>query len=132
MSQATGQQRNKGPTARAPTSKPEFTKGSLRRAIPDHCFVRSTAKSFVYLFSDLLMAAALYYCSTWIDHPSVPRPLAYAVLWPMYWFWQGVVCTGIWVISHECGHGAFSDHKWLNDAVGLTFHSALLVPYFSW
>ncbi|OEL12583.1 hypothetical protein BAE44_0026399 [Dichanthelium oligosanthes] len=28
-----------------------------------------------------------------------------------------------------CGHGAFSDHPRLNDALGLLLHSALLVPY---
>jgi len=32
---------------------------------------------------------------------------------------QGAVATGIWVIAHECGHGAFSDHAWVNDSVGL-------------
>ena len=25
------------------------------------------------------------------------------VLWPMYWWWQGAVLTGLWVIAHECG-----------------------------
>ncbi|XAR70032.1 Phosphatidylcholine desaturase [Bertholletia excelsa] len=40
--------------------------------------------------------------------------------------------TGLWVIAHECGHHAFSDYQWVDDAVGLVLHSALLVPYFSW
>ncbi len=75
--------------------------------------------------------AALYCASNFIDHPAVPVPLRY-VLWPAYWFCQGVVCTGIWVVAHECGHGAFSSYTWLNDAVGLVFHSCLLVPYYSW
>jgi omega-6 fatty acid desaturase (delta-12 desaturase) len=38
----------------------------------------------------------------------------------------------VWVIAHECGHHAFSDYQWLDDTVGLIFHSCLLVPYFSW
>lgn len=86
----------------------------------------------MYLLGDLAMVALLYYATTWFDHPSIPVLLRWGVLWPMYWFWQGAVCTGIWVISHECGHGAFSDYTWVNDLVGLTFHSALLVPYYSW
>lgn len=45
---------------------------------------------------------------------------------------QGAVCTGIWVIAHECGHQAFSKYKLVNDGVGLVLHSCLLVPYFSW
>lgn len=40
--------------------------------------------------------------------------------------------TGLWVIAHECGHGAFSDYSAVNDAVGFVVHSFLLVPYFSW
>jgi omega-6 fatty acid desaturase (delta-12 desaturase) len=50
----------------------------------------------------------------------------------MYWILQGSILTGVWVISHECGHHAFSDYRWLDDTVGLILHSALLVPYFSW
>jgi omega-6 fatty acid desaturase (delta-12 desaturase) len=42
------------------------------------------------------------------------------------------VCTGIWVIAHECGHQAFSKWQAVNDAVGLVLHSCLLVPYYSW
>lgn len=40
--------------------------------------------------------------------------------------------TGLWVIAHECGHGAFSDSELINDIVGLPLHSFLLVPYFGW
>jgi len=42
------------------------------------------------------------------------------------------VLFGVWVIAHECGHGAFSEHPRLNDALGLLLHSALLASYFSW
>ncbi|KAI5827209.1 hypothetical protein K523DRAFT_354515 [Schizophyllum commune Tattone D] len=38
--------------------------------------------------------------------------------WGVYWWFQGLIFTGIWVIGHECGNGAFSDYKLLNDAVG--------------
>jgi len=39
---------------------------------------------------------------------------------------------GHWVVAHECGHGAFSDNRFVQDLVGYVLHSALLVPYFSW
>ena len=45
---------------------------------------------------------------------------------------QGAVCTGVWVIAHECGHQSFSRWQSVNDAVGLVMHTALLVPYYSW
>ncbi|PLB39787.1 fatty acid desaturase [Aspergillus candidus] len=52
--------------------------------------------------------------------------------WVLYGFFQGCVGTGLWIIAHECGHGSFSLFPWLNDLVGWTTHSILLVPYFSW
>lgn len=117
---------------RVPVEKPDFTVGTLRKAIPAHCFERSVLRSSAYLGADLLAIAALYFASTFIDQPAVPRWLAYGLLWPTYWFFQGAVATGVWVIAHECGHQAFSKWQAVNDAVGLTLHSCLLVPYYSW
>ncbi len=42
---------------RPPVEKPEFTIGTLRKAIPAHCWERSVVRSFGYLFLDLIMAA---------------------------------------------------------------------------
>ena len=117
---------------RQPTEKPPFTIGELRRAIPAHCFVRSLWKSASYLLVDLMMIAGLYMASTYIDDAPVNGYVKWGLLWPLYWFFQGAVGTGVWVISHECGHQAFSESQMVNDAVGLVFHSLLLVPYYSW
>ncbi|GAQ81955.1 omega-6 fatty acid desaturase [Klebsormidium nitens] len=117
---------------RAPSDKPPFTVGDLKRAIPPHCFKRSLLTSFSYLATDLAIIAALAFSTRYFEHPTVPKLVSYLVLWPLYWAICGSVATGVWVISHECGHQAFSDYGWVNDTVGLVFHSALLVPYFSW
>ena len=53
-------------------------------------------------------------------------------LWLAWGAVTGTVWTGMWVVAHECGHGAFSDNRKLQDAVGYLLHSVLLVPYFSW
>jgi fatty acid desaturase len=45
---------------------------------------------------------------------------------------MGTSAFGLWVIGHECGHGAFGDNWLQNDVFGFVIHSALLVPYFSW
>lgn len=50
----------------------------------------------------------------------------------LYSYIQGTIWMGLWVLGHECGHGAFVSSRWLNDVVGFVIHSALLVPYFSW
>jgi omega-6 fatty acid desaturase (delta-12 desaturase) len=67
--------------------------------------------------------------------PSLFDPVSFvgwAIGWSIYAFWQGAAMTGLWVIAHECGHGAFSSSQTLNDCVGYVLHTALLVPYFSW
>ncbi|CAL8468635.1 g8175 [Coccomyxa elongata] len=114
---------------RQPTLTPPFTIGTLRKAIPQHCFKRSLVTSSAYLTANLAAVAALYIYSTTIDGLPVWARL---ILWPAYWFCQGAVCTGVWVIAHECGHQAFSESQAVNDTVGLVLHSCLLVPYYSW
>ncbi|KAK9055454.1 hypothetical protein SSX86_026537 [Deinandra increscens subsp. villosa] len=115
---------------RAPTSKPPFTLADLKKAIPPHCFKRSTIRSFSYLIADLTAAAIFYYlATTYIPH--LPHPLPY-LAWPVYWFLEGCVFMGLWLIAHECGHHAFSDHVLLEDTIGFVLHSFLMTPYFSW
>ncbi len=115
---------------RAPHSKPPFTLGQIKKAIPPHCFQRSVIRSFSYVVHDLIWASLFYYIATNYFH-LLPYPLSY-LAWPIYWAFQGCILTGVWVIAHECGHHAFSDYQWLDNTVGLILHSALLVPYFSW
>jgi omega-6 fatty acid desaturase (delta-12 desaturase) len=128
-------------SSRQPVSPPDFTIGTLRKAIPPHCFERSLASSLAYLALDLAMIAALYVFSTKIDTIApciasyvspVPMGAVKAVMWGIYWFFQGAVSTGVWVIAHECGHQAFSKYQLVNDGIGLVCHSLLLVPYYSW
>ena len=114
-----------------PTENPPFTLKQLKAAIPPHCFERSTLRSFSYVVLDVGIAVTLYICSEYFNHPSLP-PFASYVLWPVYWVCQGCVCTGIWVLAHECGHYAFSESKTICDVTGLVLHTALLVPYHSW
>lgn len=73
----------------------------------------------------------MYFASTFIDDAPIPSAVRWA-LWATYWYFQGAIATGVWVIGHECGHQAFSESQAINDGVGLIFHSLLLVPYYSW
>ncbi|KAL2160453.1 hypothetical protein VTH06DRAFT_1141 [Thermothelomyces fergusii] len=104
---------------------------TIRDAIPAHCFVPSTWRSLGYVVRDVTMAAAL----AWAAFTYIPQLESFGwrtAAWMVYGYVQGLVCTGIWILAHEAGHGAFSVHRRLNDIVGWTLHSALLVPYFSW
>lgn len=89
--------------------KPTFTLKDVRDAIPAHCFKRDNLTSFSYVFKDLAMVLALWYAATWIS--SLPTAAQY-IAWPAYWWAQGAVATGVWVIAHgayqnkgpECGN----------------------------
>jgi len=98
------------------------------RAIPKHCFERDTLRSLGYaaISTALTVGCALAAAAF------LPLQAAWAPAWLAYALVNGTIATGCWVAAHECGHGAFSDNKLLQDAVGYALHSALLVPYFSW
>jgi hypothetical protein len=103
----------------------------LRQAIPKHCFERSTKTSIYYVFRDFTLVAALSLC-VFNFIPSLESSWTRTALWQIYGFAQGLVGVGIWILAHECGHGAFSPSQRLNDLCGLVLHSTLLVPYHSW
>jgi omega-6 fatty acid desaturase (delta-12 desaturase) len=104
------------------------TRAQVRAAIPVECFRFDPVRAFAALAVSLLAVAvptalaALYLPMTW----------AWAPVWVLHAAVVGTAATGVWVIAHECGHGAFSRNGRLQDAVGFVLHSALLVPYFSW
>mmetsp|Transcript_30703 Transcript_30703/g.42035 ORF Transcript_30703/g.42035 Transcript_30703/m.42035 type:complete len:459 (+) Transcript_30703:107-1483(+) len=146
--------------ANLPLEPPTFTLTNIRDAIPAHCFKRNLFTSLGYLFIDLVYIAAFGYAATYISSaPSIVNSLiaglsdeikasipaevmrvlsTYVIpnlpyaLWPIYWFSQGSVMTGVWVLAHECGHQSFSESELANNIVGTICHSLLLVPYHSW
>jgi acyl-lipid omega-3 desaturase len=100
-----------------------FTLQDVRNAIPKHCFVPSTAKSLTYFFWDITVVAGLYAIASYLDS---------WWFYPLYWFAQGTMFWALFVIGHDCGHGSFSRHKWLNNLVGHLTHSPILVPFHGW
>lgn len=104
--------------------------GALKQAIPASCFQASTTRSLLYVVRDLAYASVLVYLAFQIHH--LPTLTLRIGAWMLYSFVQGCVGTGIWILAHECGHGAFSASKTLNNCVGWALHSLLMVPYFSW
>ncbi|KAF2073493.1 hypothetical protein CYY_005202 [Polysphondylium violaceum] len=107
-----------------------FSIKEIRDAIPAHCFERDTLKSMSYVAHDFLLASILFFMATYID--SFQSLTVRMIAWPIYWVCQGIVCTGIWVLGHECGHQGFSAHKYVNYIMGMLLHSFLLVPFHSW
>lgn len=83
---------------------------------------------------DFFLLASFYSLVTYADslvQPGVidlPYPLMYGAgrfaIWALYTFAAGLVMLGLWIIAHECGHQAFSESKFVNNAVGWFLHSA--------
>jgi omega-6 fatty acid desaturase (delta-12 desaturase) len=112
---------------------PNFTIKEIRDAIPKHCYERSAIRSMGYVFRDMILLATTFYL--WYNYVTpevIPSKPVRVVLWGVYSFLQGLFGTGLWVLAHECGHGAFSPSQKFNNLIGWILHSSLLVPYFSW
>lgn len=110
---------------------PNFTVKDIRDAIPAHCFERSYLRSYGYVLRDVVSIAVTFY----IFHNYTPLIQSYPLrcaAWALYTVLQGFFGTGIWILAHECGHGAFSPSKFVNDFTGWVLHSFVLVPFFSW
>ncbi|KAG6019566.1 Oleate hydroxylase fah12 [Claviceps sp. Clav32 group G5] len=116
-----------------PFTPPDFTIKDIRDAIPKHCYERSALRGYGYILRDIACLSTTFYLfHNFVTPENVPStPLRFA-LWGIYTVLQGLFGTGLWVIAHECGHGAFSPSTFINDVTGWVLHSALLVPYFSW
>ena len=104
----------------------EHARGAVEHS--KECFERDTAKSLAYALTSTAITLA---CGA-LAYAFVPLQAAYWPVWVAYAFVTGTAATGCWVAAHECGHGAFSDNKTVQDTVGYILHSLLLVPYFSW
>lgn len=104
---------------------------TIKSWIPAHCFEPSTARSMSYVLRDYTLAFGLGYAAlTYI--PQIEDQLWRTAAWIVYGYVQGLVLTGVWILAHECGHGAFSVHSRFNNFMGWLMHSSLMVPYFSW
>ncbi|MBD1859932.1 MULTISPECIES: fatty acid desaturase [Leptolyngbya] len=100
-----------------------FTLKDVRDAIPDHCFEPSTARSLSYFFLDIGIIAGLIAIAAYLDS---------WLFFPIFWFAQGTMFWALFVVGHDCGHGSFSKHKWLNNLIGHLSHSPILVPFHGW
>lgn len=110
---------------------PDFVMKQIYDAIPPHCFRPSITRSLLYAVRDYLYLGTLMFL-TYTYVPMLPLTFLRVICYTSYTVLAGMIMTGIWIIAHECGHGAFSKNKRLNDTMGFLLHSSLLVPYFSW
>ena len=104
----------------------------LRAVIPEECFEPDTATSLGYLSVSVVGTALCTMIGANLLNVLPPENLLTAPFWLVYSAITGTVAMGLWVLAHECGHGAFSKNKTIQDTVGYVLHSIFLVPYYSW
>ena len=100
----------------------------VKAVIPKHCFELSLLRSSFYTILSIVLTIG----TAWAAWAFIPFTLNWLPAWILYALVCGTFATGIWVVAHECGHGAFCNNSRLQDTIGFVLHSALLVPYFSW
>jgi omega-6 fatty acid desaturase (delta-12 desaturase) len=102
----------------------------FRQALPKECYQISTLHSMLSLLRDVVLTALVFMVTIFL-HKVIPGGIG-IIGSVIYAIVQGTVWTGLWVLAHECGHGAFSPSRQVCDAVGFVVHTLLLVPYYSW
>jgi acyl-lipid omega-3 desaturase len=100
-----------------------FSIQDLRNAIPAQCFEPSAGRSLYYFFLDISIIGGLYAIAAQVND-----------WWflPIFWLMQGTMFWALFVVGHDCGHGSFSKHKWLNNLIGHLSHIPILVPFHGW
>ena len=93
------------------------------RAIPRHCYERSTAKGLALV----ARGVALYAVSVAL--------LFFVQIWwlvPALWALAGLALAGLFVLGHDCAHGALFDSKRMNRTIGRVLMVPTLHVYESW
>ncbi|CAF0898882.1 unnamed protein product [Didymodactylos carnosus] len=100
----------------------------IKSKIPSHCFRPTVMRSMFYVFID-----AVYILLTYLTMFYIQKYFTYGYLiFPLYWYAQGTLYTSLFVLGHDCGHGSFSSHQWIDDIMGTILHTYVLVPYYPW
>ena len=84
----------------------------VRDAIPKHCFTRQTNRSLFYLTRTIIIQIIVVLLGL-----SIPLTKEMIPIWILYALVSGTTSMGLWVLAHECGHGAFSDNRKLETFV---------------
>ncbi len=107
---------------------PVPTKNEILAVLPENSFDTNLLTSLSYAAVSVTLTVG----SGLLAWQLIPLQWAWLPVWLLYALVTGTFACGVWVIAHECGHGAFCKNKPLQDTIGFVLHSSVLVPYFSW
>lgn len=109
-----------------------LTLKDVKSAIPASCYEINRIKAWWGMLRGLSMPILLAYMISW-----VPLSGDLHLLWQIplllgLWLCQGSADVGLIILAHDCGHGAFSKRRWLNDLMGHFCTSFMMVGYHNW
>lgn len=112
-----------------------LTMDQLRGCIPPEAFVKSLPRSMWYLARDYAGICGSACVLSLLRSSAAWGALPVAVQWAaigLHWLVAGFFMWCLFVVGHDCGHGSFSDYRWLNELLGNLTHGSILVPYWPW
>ncbi|KAJ3756084.1 fatty acid desaturase-domain-containing protein, partial [Lentinula raphanica] len=107
------------------------TLDQIKCSLPPSVFIHRPMVSLIVLGRNIIMAATLLFCMTAL-RTALENNALIVIIWLLYWWFQGLVFTGLWVIGHECAHESFLPSKFGCIIIGLTCHTLLFTPHLSW
>ena len=93
----------------------------IKKILPKYCFQPTLVQSLYYIFKDAVIIISLYVANLVIEQSAYFKFVKYFVV-PLYWYLQGTMFWAVFVLGHDCGHGSFSKHEWINDVIGNLLH----------
>ena len=108
---------------------------SIRKAIPEEAFQKSTFISSQYMIRDYACWFGSMYAIYSLSNSSLWKTMPFwqqALATVMYWNVAGFFMWCMFTIGHDCGHTTFSESELINDVVGLITHGSILMPFHPW
>ena len=109
-----------------------LTLSTVRSAIPSALLVPSERRSWAGLLRVCLVAGL---CLWLLSHLGADPAQTSAAEWAalgVVWLVYGLVLVGLFVIGHDCGHGAFSRHRIVNSIIGYAVMSPMPNGFHTW
>ncbi|EGN92585.1 hypothetical protein SERLA73DRAFT_190949 [Serpula lacrymans var. lacrymans S7.3] len=125
-----------------PYAPPTVTLKQIHDAVPKHLLRKNPWWSAAYVLRDITFTILLFKFASSINPwargdfggivPVSYIPLVKYSLWATYYWFQGLVWAGVFCLGHDAGHGTLFNSSIVNNVVGFTLHTFLLIPYFAW
>ena len=90
---------------------------------------QSEIRQSLFHFFKFLAFVLVFFITQFLLLQADLNPLVYVLLAGLLAFFHGLTYLSLWLIGHDCGHGAFSDNKALNRLVGSISTAFMLMNY---